>query len=143
MADIYHDFPIAAPPARVFGAISTPEGIDQWWSQECLGRPELGELYELSFGPGYDWTARVTRCVPDAEFELTFVDADAEWLGARIGFRLSGDEDSTQVSFYHVGWPEVNEHYRVSSFCWAMYLRILKRNVEHGETVAWDERLDV
>ena len=27
---------------------------------------------------------------------------------------------------YHRGWPEKNEHRRISCFCWAMYLRILR-----------------
>jgi hypothetical protein len=27
--------------------------------------------------------------------------------------------------------------------CWAMYLLILRRYVEHGEQVAYEERLDV
>ncbi|MCH8956850.1 SRPBCC domain-containing protein, partial [candidate division KSB1 bacterium] len=38
---------------------------------------------------------------------------------------------------------EANEHYRVSCYCWAMYLRLLKRYVEHGETVPYEDRLDV
>lgn len=142
MADIFHDFPIQASAARVFEAIATPGGIDEWWSRTCRGRPELGASYELSFGPGFDWTARVTRCVPDSEFELQFVEADEDWMGARVGFQLREVDGSTQVSFYHKGWPEPNEHYRVSCFCWAMYLRLLKRYVERGERVPWDERLD-
>ncbi len=35
------------------------------------------------------------------------------------------------------------EHYRISCYCWAMYLRILKRYLEHGETVQYARRLDV
>jgi hypothetical protein len=37
----------------------------------------------------------------------------------------------------------VSAHYRTSSFCWAMYLRLLKRYVEHGEVVPYEKRLDV
>ena len=143
MANIYHDFPVDAPTHEVFRAITTPDGINQWWSLESRGSPAEGNLYELSFGPGYDWTARVTRCVPNSEFEVQFVEADPEWTGARIGFRLEERDGSTQVSFYHLGWPEANAHYRISSFCWAMYLRILRRYLEYGETVAYEDRLDV
>jgi hypothetical protein len=30
-----------------------------------------------------------------------------------------------------------------SSYCWAMYLRLLRRNVEAGEVVPYAQRLDV
>jgi hypothetical protein len=36
-----------------------------------------------------------------------------------------------------------SEHYRISCYCWAMYLRILKRYLEHGEQVPYAKRLDV
>jgi hypothetical protein len=51
--------------------------------------------------------------------------------------------NSTDVHFYHEGWPQANEHFKISSFCWAMYLRILKRNIEKGELVPYEKRLDV
>ena len=51
--------------------------------------------------------------------------------------------DSTQLRFAHLGWPQVNEHYRVSSFCWAMYLRLLRRHLEAGELVPYERRLEV
>ena len=41
------------------------------------------------------------------------------------------------------GWPTPHEHCRISSFCWAMYLRILKRHLEFGENVPYVQRLDV
>jgi hypothetical protein len=37
----------------------------------------------LSFGPGYDWRARVTTCVPGTEFGLEMTKADADWTGSR------------------------------------------------------------
>ena len=143
MADIYHDFPIAAPAARVFEAIATPEGLDAWWTERASGRPELNAEYELYFGEGYDWRARVSRCRAPFEFELTLTRADAEWAGSRVGFTLSEANGRTQVRFHHLGWPDASEHYRISSFCWAMYLRILRRNIEYGETVAYTDRLSV
>jgi hypothetical protein len=102
-----------------------------------------GEEYELFFGPGYDWRAKVTRCQPDSEFELEMVRADADWLGTRVGFRLDDRDGRTWVQFSHTGWPAVNEHYRISCNCWAMYLRILRRYLEFGESVPYERRLDV
>ena len=143
MPDIFHDFPIAVPPARVFAAICTPAGLDQWWTKRSAGRAAMGAEYELGFGPEYEWQATVTRCVPEREFELTMGRSDKDWEGSRIRFELTPTAEGTQVRFSHVGWPAVNEHYRISCYCWAMYLRILSRNLEHGEEVAYEQRLEV
>ena len=35
-----------------------------------------------------------------------------------------------------------NAHYRTSAFCWAMYLRLLKKYVETGEVVPYERRLE-
>lgn len=144
MADVLQDFPIAASPERVFEAISTPAGIDQWWSLSSSGTPVEGSVYALDFGPEYQWQARVVRSVPDQEFELELTSAMPDWLGTRVGFALEDlGNGRTWVRFHHTGWPDAGEHYRTSSHCWALYLRVLRRFVEHGETVPYGERLNV
>jgi uncharacterized protein YndB with AHSA1/START domain len=144
MADIFQDFPIQAPPERVFQAVSTPGGLDRWWTKQAAGEAVEGAEYVLWFGPEYDWRAVVTRCVPNAEFELQLTRADGDWTGTKVGFQLEPREaGGTWIRFHHTGWPAANEHYRISNHCWAMYLRILRRNLEHGETVPYEERLEV
>lgn len=142
MPDIFHHFPIRASARQVFRAVSTPADLDAWWTKRCSGEPAPGSRYELWFGPQFDWRAVVSLCVPDAEFELQITSADQDWLGTRVGFALTEKDGATQVRFHHTGWPRDNDHYRVSNFCWAMYLRLLKRYVETGEAVPYDERLD-
>jgi uncharacterized protein YndB with AHSA1/START domain len=141
--DIFHDFPIKKSAHAVFQAISTAEGLDQWWTKRSSGQPALGAEYELWFGPEYDWRGRVTRCDPNTHFELLMHSAEPEWVGTRVGFTLEGGPATTQAHFYHTGWPDVSENYRGSSYCWAMYLRILKRYLEYGETVPYEKRLSV
>lgn len=143
MADILQDFPIKADKARVFEMFTTPQGLDVWWTLKSAGEPVQGAEYELFFGPEYDWRARVTTCVPGVEFELLMTRADADWTGSRVGVKLTSSGDSTRVEFRHLGWPEANAHYRTSCHCWALYLRVLRRYLECGELVGYDDRLDV
>lgn len=143
MADIVHHFPIKASADQVFQAISTPTGLDTWWTNRASGEPKEGAKYELSFGPDGDWRAIVSRCVPQSEFELELIEADSDWLGTRLQFLLEEKDGATHVRFRHTGWPEANEHYEVSCYCWAMYLRLLRRYVETGEVVPYEKRLDV
>jgi uncharacterized protein YndB with AHSA1/START domain len=143
MPDILQDLPINATAAEVFAAVSTPDGLDSWWTKRSAGTPREGDEYELGFGPEYDWRARVTRSVPDAEFELELTRADADWTGTRVGFHLERRGQMTWLQFHHTGWPSANEHYRISSHCWAMYLRVLRRSLEAGEAVPYERRLEV
>jgi hypothetical protein len=85
----------------------------------------------------------VTKADPASAFELRMTSADAAWVNSLVGFALEPSEHGTQVRFSHRGWPEANAHYRISCHCWAMYLRILRRHIEHGESVPYDERLAV
>ena len=143
MPEILHDFPINVAPSRVFAAVSTPAGLDQWWTLTSQGVAREGAEYQLGFGPEYQWRAVVSRCLVDREFELTMGASDADWQGTRVRFILEPAAGGTQVRFSHSGWPALNAHYRTSSYCWAMYLRILTRNLEFGEEVEYERRLSV
>lgn len=141
MPDILHDFPIFAPVSQVFAAVSTPAGLDQWWTLTSSGAARKDNTFELSFGPEFDWRARVSRCETDKCFELEMTDASADWMGTRVSFDLEPMDGGTHVHFAHRGWPGESQHYRTSSYCWAMYLRLLGRAVERGEVVPYDARL--
>ena len=143
MADIFHHFPIESSAEKVFEAISLSEGLDKWWTKGSSANPYLGGIYTLDFGPGYIWKAIVTEYVKSSVFELKMTEADEDWLGTKVGFTLKNRLDKTDINFYHTGWPQKNEHYKISSYCWAMYLRILKRHLEYGEWVPYEKRLQV
>lgn len=75
MPDVVHDFPIVAPAARVFEALSTPAGLDVWWTKSSTGEPVQGATYELHFGKGYDWRAVLRVYVPMKRIEYEFIEA--------------------------------------------------------------------
>jgi len=143
MPDILHDFYINVPIEKVFEAVSTPEGLEQWWTKRSSAEQKSGGIYELWFGTEYDWRAKVTKYKPNSDFELEIFNADKDWNGTLVGFHLEEKDDSTTVRFHHKNWSEENEHYRISCYCWAMYLRILKRYLEYEETVPYEVRLDI
>ena len=143
MADIFQTFTIKAPPQKVFEGISTSEGLDQWWTKNSEADQRIDGKYLLDFGPGYTWKAAVSKYDPNREFELLMTDADADWDGSKVGFFIEDKNGSSEVNFYHTGWPENNKHYKISTYCWAMYLRILKRYMEFGEKVPYEKRLSV
>lgn len=140
MPDIYHDFPVVASQEEVFKAISLPEGLNAWWTKKSAGLPQPGEVYQLWFAPEYDWRGSVIECKPNESLEWEITTADADWTGTRVGFELLLKKGYTQVRFHHTGWAELNDHFRRSSYCWAMYLRVLKAYIEDGKMVPYEDR---
>ena len=58
---------LSAPPARVYEAIATADGVRAWWTDGTFAE-EVGGVGRLSFGHG--WTElRVERLVPEREVE--------------------------------------------------------------------------
>jgi len=144
MADIIQEFTVKAVPALVMEMFTTPEGLDRWWTKRSSGVAELDAEFTLYFGPEYDWRAEVTQYVPEREFELQLTKAHEDWMGTRVGCTLTAEgHGATRVLFYHKGWPSENQHWRISCYCWAMYLRLLRRNLQYGETVPYEKRLEV
>jgi hypothetical protein len=123
--------------------MATPEGLNTWWTKKSSGVPGLANEYVLDFGPGYQWTAVVTACVIGRAMEWQLRCNDPDWQDTYVGFALEEKDGGTWVRFYHRGWPEPNHHFRTSSYCWAMYLRLLKQNLEAGLFVVYEKRLDV
>lgn len=144
MADIVHEFIIKVPRKRVFEMVSTPAGLNKWWTKTCTGEAKAEAEFSLGFGAGCEWLSRVTRCTPAASFELQMLDSHEDWMKTRVGFALEEEKAAvTRIRFHHIGWPVANKHWRVSCFCWAMYLRILRRHLEFGEDVPYEKRLEV
>ncbi len=76
-------------------------------------------------------------------FEFTMHESDDDWKHTKVGFVLANKNSITQGAFHHTSGPPDNPHYKISSYCWAMYLRILKRYIEFGEKIPYEKRLSV
>ncbi len=140
MHDILHDLWVEAKPIEVFKAISTPKGLDSWWTKKSAGSPEMGAEYELFFGEDYDWRAEVIKSSQPNVLEWKMTKSDEDWHNTAIGFEILKEDKFSHVKFHHKGWKEANDHFRRSNYCWATYLRLLKRYIEHGEFVPYEHR---
>ena len=143
MPEIVHFFVVNETPETVFPLISTADGLNTWWTKTCEGRPLIGEKYKLGFGQDYQWEAVVTEIVDRKSFEMRMTKSDTDWNKSILRFELTPGVHNTSVRFFHHGWPDKNEHFHISNYCWAMYLRLLKLRVETGLIIPYDKRLDV
>lgn len=140
MFDITHDVTICAPLATVYAGLSTPAGLDAWWTETCKGDPARGGEFELGFGDHCLWRASVTELEQNRLFVLKMTDAASDWINTIVRFELEPEEDATVLHFSHQGWADQSPHYRRSSYCWAMYLRLLRLFCERADVTPYGAR---
>jgi len=137
---IFHDFIIKSDRKKIFDAISEPKQLENWWPLICTGKPEVGTLFNFNFTDQYDWFARVVSCKLNDHIHYKMTKSDPDWDPTTFGFDLEEKEGGTLVKFWHKDWPEPNDHFKHSSFCWALLLKGLKDYVEQGIIIPFEER---
>ncbi|MDA1029280.1 MAG: SRPBCC domain-containing protein [Bacteroidetes bacterium] len=140
MADLVFRFPIHAPAAAVFSAVASPEGLAAWWTLSSKGEIKQGAEYSFYFSDEFRWKGVLSEVTSNKRVKWTFTDAEPDWTNTTLSFDLSQEGEWTWLEFRHANWGSESTHFRVSSYCWAMYLRHLKRYVEDGIVVAYDKR---
>lgn len=137
---IYHNFFINAPRHKVFDAISLPEHLNNWWTLNSSGTPQIGATYNLNFTDKYDWFCKVVAYEPNKSFHLKMTKSDKDWDSTTFGFDLEEKNTGTYIKFSHINWLEENDHLKHSSFCWALLLNGLKNYIEKGIIIPFEER---
>ncbi|GAA4815747.1 SRPBCC domain-containing protein [Litoribaculum gwangyangense] len=138
--NIYHNLIIEVSPEQVFVAVSQPRYLDNWWTLKSSGKPELHAEYNLNFSDTYDWYCKVSKIETNKSIHYKMLKSDDDWNPTTFGFDLESTQNGTMVKFSHINWPELNNHYKYSSFCWAMLLSGLKQYLEKGIIVPFNER---
>ncbi len=132
--DFTAELTVAAPPARVFSAIATPDGIASWWTPIVSGSLAPGTRFELGFpGSGATMELHVERARPPAHVEWTCLGHSGrpEWKGTILEFRLTErGHGATDISFRHAGLAPELGCYPASEHEWGRALTDLQRLVE-------------
>ena len=138
--NIFHNLKIVASTEEVFKAVSQPKHLDNWWTLKSSGAPKLGAEYNLNFTDDYNWYCKVCKVQPDVSIHFKMTQSDNDWDPTTFGFDLKPLNGETWVEFSHVNWPEQNQHFKHSSFCWALLLNALKNYLENGIIIPFNKR---
>jgi len=137
---IYFNFIIKSDKSSVYKAISQPEYLEKWWPLKCTGIPQIGEAYNFNFTDEYDWYAEVKSCKELDHIHFKMTKSDEDWNPTTFGFKLKQKENGICLNFFHDGWQDCNNHFKHSSFCWAMLLKGLKDYLEKGIIIPFEDR---
>jgi len=138
---------LEATPAAVYAALTTPDGLRGWWTQDCEIATEPGGTSHFRFGRNHKHM-RIERLEPGREVRWLCVGAHIaaaqlthrdEWIGTRLNFRLAADgEGRTRLDFEHVGLVPALECYDLCSHGWQHYLGSLQRLVDTGRGTPYE-----
>jgi len=133
MVDILHRVGITAPQTAVYEALTTPDGLAGWWTEDTSGDGATGGVLEFRFPPFGGFDMKVLDTQPGEHVLWEVIDGPEEWVGTQITWDLRTEEEYTIVMFTHRGWREPVEFMHHCSTKWATFLLSLKALVEAGE----------
>jgi len=140
MHHIFHDVLINSTKEQVFKAISEPNQLVHWWPFRCSGMPNLDSEYNFFFTEEYNWFGKVIQIKEYKSFHIKMTQSDSDWDPTTFGFEIKEMKNGIMLEFFHKNWPVNNHHYRRSAYCWALLLNGLKKYIEHGIILPFEER---
>ena len=133
MHDIMHLFKIHASSETVYQAITTADGIRQWWTRDTAIEPKVGAVGEFGFY-GKRFVAKVTVEELNPVTRVRWKVANSAWQAANdIEFNLKADGNDTILLFAHRGFPRADEGFASATTRWGFYLLSLKRYLQTGK----------
>lgn len=138
MTDITHRIGITSPATQVYEALTSLDGLSQWWTEEVLGDGRIGGRIEFCFrSETGDVKGKMVMEVQELnahkDVRWRCVEGPAEWVGTDITFQLSQQDSQTIVLFGHRNWREEVEFTSHCSMKWATFLLSLREYVETGK----------
>jgi uncharacterized protein YndB with AHSA1/START domain len=133
MFSIKHLFHIDAPIEKVYRAITTIEGLSNWWTNQTSGSGGLEEILEFRFGSRGFNNMKVETLIENKAVQWLCVDGADDWIDTYVSFELDTHDGKTRLRFTHGNWRENHDFYAHCSFSWARYLEGLRQLLETGK----------
>lgn len=117
MADIPHLVNIAAPPEKVFAALTEQSGLTGWWTEDVEAEPRVGSIAKFRFGDNGGSDMAIAALEPHRLVRWRCVDhlSGQEWIGTELFFELVAERNRTFVRFSHRRWLEASDYLRSAS----------------------------
>jgi len=138
MIDIIHRIGIKSPITQVYKALTSLEGLSNWWTEEVNGDEQVGEKIEFIFRSVTgelkgSMVMEVLELNTPTNVRWRCIKGPDEWVGTDITFLLSHQDDQTILLFGHRNWREAVEFTSHCSMKWAVFLLSLREYLETGK----------
>ena len=133
MANIKHNLVIKSSTQNIYNAITTEEGLSNWWTNDTIAKPEIGFINQFQFGPEHCKKIKVVELDNSNKVTWELVEGDEQWIGTKIVFQLDEKNGNTFLKFSHLNWAEETEYFGVCNYHWGKFLDSLKSLCETGK----------
>lgn len=136
MIAIIKELTIEATPERVWGALTQPDEIGHWWTNDLNATPEVGSLAEFRFGEWGDFVLRFEVAELDRDKKVHWIhrfSSVAQWAGTSVTWQLEPVHNGTRVVFRHEGFENKDVVYEQTRGNWNYFLTSLKSYLETGK----------
>ena len=131
MPEIRHNVIIKTTPEKVYEAITTQEGLANWWAKQTIAKPEVGFVNIFTFGI-FRNEMKVIILNPNKKVEWKCINSIEEWIDTNISFDLEEKEGHTLLRFTQSGWRAVTETFAGCNYDWGRFMTSLKLFCETG-----------
>lgn len=132
-----HLYHIDASKGKVFEAISTINGLSNWWTAQTAGNSEKGDFIQFNFADHGGPKMKVIEVVPNEKVVWECVESPHGWVGHTYTFLLDENEGKIRVRFSHDGFPEQDDFYAICNFSWGRYMESLRQYCQTGNGEAF------
>ena len=133
MLSILHRVGIKSSASDVYRALTTRQGLAEWWTTDTRGSFDVGGVIGFHFGTRGFFDMKVLELDPGRRIAWQVVDGPKDWIGSKVNFDLKQEGEQTTVLFKHEGWKEQSEFMHHCSTKWATFLMSMKALVETGK----------
>jgi len=114
-------------PTEVFNAINNVRG---WWSEEIEGNTDnLNDEFTYHYQDIHRCKMKIIELIQDKRVVwlvldnyFNFIKDKSEWIGTKIIFELTQQEDKTQIRFTHQGLVPQYECFEVCKDAWSIFI---------------------
>src|SRR5436853_6095494 len=111
MANIIHRIGIKSSAKQVYSAISTIEGLSNWWTEKVEGDEKAGGKITFRFFTKAEkeigkMVMEVQELTPEKYVRWRCTDGPAEWIGTDVTFEISEQDNQIIIIFGHRNWRE-------------------------------------
>ena len=133
MKKIIHFFNINAAPNKVFWALTTKEGLADWWSTDVRVQTGEGGVINFRFMGDFNPDMEISGIEKDQKVEWKCISGHDNWQDNTFSFELRASDAATDLMFVQVYAQELDDEvYGRYNFNWGYYLGSLKRLCETG-----------
>lgn len=138
MINIIHRIGVKSAADRVYKALSTIEGLANWWTEEVEGEALTGGNIKFTFRTETgdvkgQMVMKVQELNPQQSVTWRCVEGPEEWIGTSVTFELTEQDGQTTIIFGHRDWREAVEFTAHCSMKWAVFLLSLRDYIETGK----------